>query len=152
MVFTASFAPLARSSPALFLRSAAAQTAGATRSFSSSGSATTVPDSGTTAPAALSPEEALYLAKEAGFYTKQELQEQIIRSPPFSKSRSPFLLEDFLAPLPVEDKIVGRFDFSNDFDFGPALRKFDGRFSVWVIGKVHGYAVGCCSEQARPSE
>ncbi|CAD7936314.1 unnamed protein product [Amoebophrya sp. A120] len=50
----------------------------------------------------LSPEEALYLAKEAGFYSRQELQDQIIRSPSFSTDRtSPFLIDRFLDPLPT---------------------------------------------------
>lgn len=40
-------------------------------------------------------DEALYLAKEAGIFTTQEVQLQIIRSPPFSPREHPFLLENF---------------------------------------------------------
>lgn len=51
----------------------------------------------------LSPEEALFLAKEAGFYTKKELQEQIIRSPPFSTNSTPILMDTmFLKPFDDE--------------------------------------------------
>ena len=48
----------------------------------------------------LTPEEALFLAKEAGAYTKKELQHQLLRSPSFSRHESPFLLDHFLTPLP----------------------------------------------------
>eukprot|EP00392_Amoebophrya_sp_AT5.2_P000879 g881.t1 len=49
----------------------------------------------------LSPDEALYLAKEAGFYTRTELQDSIIRSPSFSTDKkNPFTIERFLDPLP----------------------------------------------------
>lgn len=40
-------------------------------------------------------EQALYLAKEAGFWTTREVQLQIVRSPPFSLREKPFLLENF---------------------------------------------------------
>lgn len=46
-------------------------------------------------------DEALFLAKEAGIYTREEVQLQIVRSPPFtprerdSLRTSPFLLENF---------------------------------------------------------
>lgn len=43
----------------------------------------------------LTVEEGLYLAKEAGFFTKHELQKMIVRSPPFSPRERPFLLENF---------------------------------------------------------
>lgn len=43
----------------------------------------------------MSIEQALYLAKEAGFYTTREVQLQIVRSPPFSPKEKPFLLENF---------------------------------------------------------
>eukprot|EP00927_Polykrikos_kofoidii_P073950 TRINITY_DN69955_c0_g1_i1.p1 TRINITY_DN69955_c0_g1~~TRINITY_DN69955_c0_g1_i1.p1 ORF type:complete len:291 (-),score=42.05 TRINITY_DN69955_c0_g1_i1:111-983(-) len=43
----------------------------------------------------LSVEEALFLAKEAGYFTRREVQLQIVRSPPFSPTQSPFLIEDF---------------------------------------------------------
>eukprot|EP00386_Alphamonas_edax_P008739 GDKI01028449.1.p1 GENE.GDKI01028449.1~~GDKI01028449.1.p1 ORF type:complete len:319 (-),score=61.38 GDKI01028449.1:24-980(-) len=44
---------------------------------------------------AFSIEEALFLAKEAGIFTTHELQTQIIKSPPFSPDRNPFVLENF---------------------------------------------------------
>ena len=40
-------------------------------------------------------EEALYLAKEAGYFTARERQLQIVRSPPFSPRDRPFLIENF---------------------------------------------------------
>jgi len=40
-------------------------------------------------------DEALYLAKEAGIWTREEVQLQIVRSPPFSPRERPFLLENF---------------------------------------------------------
>jgi len=43
----------------------------------------------------LSLDEALYLAKEAGYWTTREVQLQIVRSPPFSNKERPFLLENF---------------------------------------------------------
>jgi len=45
--------------------------------------------------AALSLDQALYLAKEAGFFTTREVQLQIVRSPPFSRKERPFLIENF---------------------------------------------------------
>jgi ribosomal protein S9 len=43
----------------------------------------------------LSMSQALFLAKEAGVFTTREVQTHIIKSPPFTKDESPFLLEDF---------------------------------------------------------
>eukprot|EP00930_Biecheleria_cincta_P004553 TRINITY_DN105468_c0_g1_i1.p1 TRINITY_DN105468_c0_g1~~TRINITY_DN105468_c0_g1_i1.p1 ORF type:complete len:290 (-),score=43.01 TRINITY_DN105468_c0_g1_i1:39-908(-) len=40
-------------------------------------------------------DEALYVAKMAGIYTTQEVQLQIVRSPPFSPREAPFTLENF---------------------------------------------------------
>lgn len=45
--------------------------------------------------AQLNLDEALYLAKEAGYWTKREVQLQIVRSPPFSSREKPFILENF---------------------------------------------------------
>jgi len=47
------------------------------------------------ARAKLSVDEALYLAKEAGYWTTREAQLQIVRSPPFSPKERPFLIENF---------------------------------------------------------
>ena len=47
----------------------------------------------------LSLERALYLAKEAGIFTTKELQTHVIKSPSFSQSKSPFLLEDFFVSM-----------------------------------------------------
>lgn len=44
---------------------------------------------------ALSIDEALYLAKEAGIATKAELQRLIVASPSFSADKSPFLISNF---------------------------------------------------------
>ena len=44
-------------------------------------------------------ERALYLAKEAGIFTTKELQTHVVKSPAFSRSDSPFLLEDFFVSL-----------------------------------------------------
>ncbi|CEL93290.1 unnamed protein product [Vitrella brassicaformis CCMP3155] len=43
----------------------------------------------------LSIDEVLYLSKEAGVETTKEVQAIIMKSPPFSPDRSPFLLENF---------------------------------------------------------
>jgi len=43
----------------------------------------------------LSQDELLYLCKEAGIFTIAEIQQQIVRSPPFSRGERPFLLENF---------------------------------------------------------
>jgi len=43
----------------------------------------------------LSIDEALFLTKEAGYWTTHEVQRQIVRSPPFSPRENPFLLENF---------------------------------------------------------
>ncbi|CDR96310.1 Ribosomal protein S16, putative [Babesia bigemina] len=43
----------------------------------------------------LSIDEALYLAKDAGFATKAEIQKLIVASPPFSPDKSPFLISNF---------------------------------------------------------
>jgi ribosomal protein S9 len=51
----------------------------------------------------LSVEEALYLAKEAGYWTTREVQMQIVRSPPFSPGQSPFLLENFYEVADYEE-------------------------------------------------
>eukprot|EP00921_Rhytidocystis_pertsovi_P016637 GHVQ01026206.1.p1 GENE.GHVQ01026206.1~~GHVQ01026206.1.p1 ORF type:complete len:327 (+),score=58.23 GHVQ01026206.1:800-1780(+) len=40
-------------------------------------------------------EEALYLSKAAGVYTRKEIQTQIMSSPSFSPDASPFLIENF---------------------------------------------------------
>lgn len=47
----------------------------------------------------LSVEEALYLAKEAGYFTTEERQLQIVRSPPFSPRERPFIIENFFDSL-----------------------------------------------------
>ena len=47
----------------------------------------------------LSLERALYLAKEAGVFTTKEMQTHVIKSPSFSTSNSPFLLEDFFSSI-----------------------------------------------------
>eukprot|EP00922_Rhytidocystis_sp_ex-Travisia-forbesii_P003771 GHVS01005475.1.p1 GENE.GHVS01005475.1~~GHVS01005475.1.p1 ORF type:complete len:264 (+),score=25.99 GHVS01005475.1:279-1070(+) len=44
---------------------------------------------------AMTVEEALYLAKLAGIYSTQEIQQQIVKSPSFSPDKSPFLIENF---------------------------------------------------------
>lgn len=54
----------------------------------------------------LSVEEALYLAKEAGFFTTRELQLQIIRSPPFSARDRPFLLENYFEVADYDDDML----------------------------------------------
>ena len=51
----------------------------------------------------LSLERALYLAKEAGIFTTRELQTHVIKSPSFSTSDSPFLLEDFFVSVADKD-------------------------------------------------
>nr|BAN65929.1 conserved hypothetical protein [Babesia bovis] len=47
------------------------------------------------ATSTLSIDEALYLAKDAGIATKQEIQKLIISSPSFSPNKSPFLISNF---------------------------------------------------------
>eukprot|EP00916_Digyalum_oweni_P001140 GHVL01002248.1.p1 GENE.GHVL01002248.1~~GHVL01002248.1.p1 ORF type:complete len:316 (-),score=68.87 GHVL01002248.1:210-1127(-) len=51
-------------------------------------------------------EEILYLSREAGLYTLKEKQLLIMRSPPFSPNKHPFVLENFFesmeAPLPID--------------------------------------------------
>mmetsp|Transcript_131054 Transcript_131054/g.407587 ORF Transcript_131054/g.407587 Transcript_131054/m.407587 type:complete len:300 (+) Transcript_131054:65-964(+) len=51
----------------------------------------------------LSLDEALYLAKEAGYWTTREVQLQIVRSPPFSPRERPFMLEDFFEVADADD-------------------------------------------------
>ena len=50
----------------------------------------------------LSLERALYLAKEAGIFTTKELQTHAIKSPSFSRTDGPFVLEDFF--VSIDDK------------------------------------------------
>merc|ERR1719198_113615 len=67
---------------------------------------------GRSGKATLGVEEALYLAKEAGYFTTREQQLQIVRSPPFSPVERPFLIENFFdvieddlqRPAAVEEK------------------------------------------------
>jgi len=51
----------------------------------------------------LSLDEALYLAKEAGYWTTREAQLQIVRSPPFSARERPFLLENFFEVADLDE-------------------------------------------------
>jgi ribosomal protein S9 len=51
----------------------------------------------------LSLDRALFLAKEAGIYTTRELQTHVIKSPSFSQSDAPFLLEDFFVSVADKD-------------------------------------------------
>jgi len=46
-------------------------------------------------PHVFSLEEALFLAKEAGIFTREEVQKQIMRSPSFSPDNNPILIENF---------------------------------------------------------
>lgn len=43
----------------------------------------------------LSLDEALYLSKEMGIKTTSEMQRIIMRSPPFSNDKSPFIIDNF---------------------------------------------------------
>lgn len=63
-------------------------------------------------------EEALYLAKEAGFFTTWEVEMQIVKSPPFSPRESPFLLENFFK---VSQQEQVDFDVKLDVKAGRAI-------------------------------
>lgn len=52
----------------------------------------------------LSIDEALWLAKEAGYYTRWETQMQLVRSPSFSPNRNPFLIENFFQVAPEDSE------------------------------------------------
>mmetsp|Transcript_22650 Transcript_22650/g.51797 ORF Transcript_22650/g.51797 Transcript_22650/m.51797 type:complete len:372 (-) Transcript_22650:74-1189(-) len=52
----------------------------------------------------LSLSEALYLAKEANIVTLEEVQRQIVTSPPFSSREKPFLLENFFELRHTEEE------------------------------------------------
>jgi ribosomal protein S9 len=54
----------------------------------------------------LTVEEALFLAMEAGVYTTQEVQLQIVRSPPFSPRERPFLIENFFEVADYDDNAL----------------------------------------------
>lgn len=62
----------------------------------------------------MSLDEALYLAKEAGYWTTREVQLQIVRSPPFSSREKPFLLENFFEVADLDTDADGLVDEGAD--------------------------------------
>ncbi|EAN30615.2 Ribosomal protein S9/S16 family protein [Theileria parva strain Muguga] len=92
---------------------------------------------------ALSLDEALYLAKEAGITTKAEIQKLIIYSPSFSNDKSPFLISNFFKNRPPQDSAEAE---SEDLKSEPENPEFNmyiepeseiSNFNKIIASKLH---------------
>lgn len=94
----------------------------------------------------LSVEEALYLAKEAGYWTTREVQLQIVRSPPFSPGDRPFLLENFFEVADDEEDVhLAEDEEDNDVEEDEEQTKD-------VSDRVHPVIHGTIGKHFRPEQ